>query len=162
MTQSRILFGLIFLICGALLSYGYYLQYYQGLDPCPLCIFQRVCYVLLGGASLIAAVHNPAMTGRRVYGGLCALFSLGGIVFAGRQVWLQHLPKDQVPECGPGLEYWIKTLPLGETIRKVFHGTGDCAEIDWTFLHLSIAEWSLIIFTLILLALLVNSWRRTA
>ena len=162
MNQSRILFALIFLICGGLLGYAYYLQYYQGLDPCPLCIFQRACYALLGGISLLAAIHNPAATGRRIYGGLCALASVAGIVFAGRQVWLQHLPKDQVPECGPGLEYWIQTLPLTETLRKVFHGTGDCAVVDWTFLSLSIAEWSLIIFTLTLLAVLFNSARKSA
>jgi disulfide bond formation protein DsbB len=155
------LFALIFLVCAGVLGYAYYLQYDQGLDPCPLCIFQRFCYVLLGGVSLIAAIHNPAALGRRIYGGLCSLVSIGGMVFAGRQVWLQHLPKDQVPECGPGLEDWVKTLPLTETIRKVFHGSGDCAAVDWTFLSLSIAEWSLIIFAVILLVLLYNSTRKT-
>jgi disulfide bond formation protein DsbB len=156
------LFALIFLVCAGLLGYAYYLQYYQGLEPCPLCIFQRFCYVLLGGVSLIAAIHNPAALGRRIYGGLGSLVSIGGMVFAGRQVWLQHLPKDLVPECGPGLEDWVKTLPLTETIRKVFHGSGDCAAVDWTFLSLSIAEWSLIIFAVILLVLLYNSTRKTA
>jgi disulfide bond formation protein DsbB len=162
MTRSRMLFALIFLVCAGLLGYAYYLQYYQGLDPCPLCIFQRFCYVLLGGVSLMAAIHNPAALGRRIYGGLCSLVSIGGMVFAARQVWVQHLPKDQVPECGPGLEYWVKTLPLTETIRKVFHGTGDCAEVDWTFLSLSIAEWSLMIFAVILLAVLYSSTTKTA
>jgi disulfide bond formation protein DsbB len=162
MTQSRILYTLIFLACAGLLGYAYYLQYYQGLDPCPLCIFQRACYALLGIVSLLAAIHNPAALGRRIYGGLASLFSVGGIVFAGRQVWLQHLPADQVPECGPGLEYWVKTLPLTETIRKVFQGTGDCAEVNWTFLSLSIAEWSLIIFALVLMAVLYNSLRKTS
>jgi disulfide bond formation protein DsbB len=104
--------------------------------------------------AMIAALYNPARFGIRVYGAFTALIALGGGIFAGRQVWLQHLPKSEVPECGPGLEYWVKTLPIAETIKRVFHGTGDCAEVDWTFLKLSIAEWSLICFALLALTAL--------
>ncbi|HTT07793.1 MAG TPA: disulfide bond formation protein B [Gammaproteobacteria bacterium] len=152
MIKPRLLNAFIFAACAGLLGFGYYLQYHEGLDPCPLCIFQRACYFGAGVITLIAAVHNPAQPGTRIYGALTSLTALGGGIFAGRQVWLQHLPKSEVPECGPGLEYWVKTLPIAETVKRVFRGTGDCAEVDWTFLKLSIAEWSLICFALILLA----------
>lgn len=152
MIKPRLLNAIIFIACAALLGFGYYLQYHEGLDPCPLCIFQRVSYLGVGLTALIAAIHNPAQLGIRIYGALTALMALGGGLFAGRQVWLQHLPKNEVPECGAGLEYWMRTLPIAETVKRVFRGTGDCAEIDWTFLSLSIAEWSLICFVLFFLA----------
>lgn len=148
MLQPRVLLLLIFAACAALLGYGYYLQYGRGLEPCPLCIFQRVCFFAAGLIALAGALHDPDRIGMRVYGGLTLLAAIAGLVFAGRQVWLQHLPKDQVPACGPGLEYWMKTLPFTETFRKVLRGTGECATVDWTFLGLSIAEWSLIWFAL--------------
>jgi disulfide bond formation protein DsbB len=151
--QTRQIFLAMFLLCAGLLGYGYYLQYAKGLEPCPLCIFQRVCYAVLGLTSLIAAIHNPCRLGRGFYAALSGIAAIAGLVFAGRQTWLQHLPPDQVPSCGPGLEYWMKTLSFGETLRKVFRGTGDCAEVNWTFLSLSIAEWSLLCFA----ALLVGS-----
>jgi disulfide bond formation protein DsbB len=160
MPRPRLIFLAILLACAALLGYGYYLQYGQGLEPCPLCIFQRVCFMVLGAIALLAVLHNPAQIGGRVYAALASLSATAGIVFAGRQVWLQHLPPDKVPACGPGLEYWMQTLPLAETIKKVFRGTGECAEVDWTFLGLSIAEWSLICFVLFLTAALSILLRR--
>ncbi|MFO1436483.1 MAG: disulfide bond formation protein B [Gammaproteobacteria bacterium] len=151
--SSRQIFLTMFLVCAGLLGYGYYLQYAKGLEPCPLCIFQRVCYAIVGLAAMVAAIHNPYGLGKRFYAAISGIGAIGGLLFAGRQTWLQHLPPDQVPSCGPGLEYWMKTLSFGETVRKVFRGTGDCAEVTWTFLGLSIAEWSLLCFA----ALLVGS-----
>lgn len=159
MFQPRMLLVLIFAACATLLGYGYYLQYGQGLEPCPLCIFQRVCYFAAGLIALAGALHNPDRTGMRIYGALTLVAALAGLVFAGRQVWLQHLPKDQVPACGPGLEYWMKTLPFAETFKKVLRGTGECAAVDWTFLGLSIAEWSLLCFSLFMLGALVVIFR---
>ncbi|MGQ0659024.1 MAG: disulfide bond formation protein B, partial [Chromatiales bacterium] len=150
MQHARLMFLVMFLICAALLGFGYYLQYVTGLEPCPLCIFQRVCFILLGATALVAFLHNPAALGARVYASLASVSTLAGIVFAGRQVWLQHLPPEKVPACGPGLEYWMQTLPVTETLRKVFRGSGECAEVDWTFFGLSIAEWSLLWFALFL------------
>jgi protein dithiol:quinone oxidoreductase len=147
MFQPRMIFVALFLACAALLGFGYYLQYFRDLEPCPLCIFQRVCYALLGLFAVVAAVHDPARRGIRVYAFLVGVAATAGLAFAGRQTWLQHLPPDQVPACGPGLEYWIKTLPIAETIKKVFRGTGECAAVDWTFLRLSIAEWSVLCFS---------------
>jgi disulfide bond formation protein DsbB len=95
----------------------------------------------------------------KIYGALTALFSLAGAAVAGRQVWLQHLPPDQVPTCGPGLESMLKTYPLGETIAQLFKGSGECAEKGWTFLSLSIAEWALICFVGFVLLSITQIWR---
>ena len=130
-------------VCAALLGFGYYLQYAQGLDPCPLCQVQRGFYYLVAGALLLGALHVRWIP---AYASLAALFALGGAAVAGRQVWLQHLPPDKVPQCGPDLNFMLKNLPLSRTIEKLFTGTGECAVVDWLFLGLSIAEWSLICF----------------
>ena len=139
----RILFAAGTAVCALLLGFGYYLQYVQGLEPCPLCMVQRFFFYLVAGVCLIAALHGPGRIATIVYGGLAALFALGGAATAGRQVWLQHLPADKVPQCGPDLAFMLKNLPLSRTLEKLFTGTGECAVVDWSFLGLSIAEWSL-------------------
>lgn len=159
MLRSRTVFLAVFLVCAALIGYGYYLQYGQGLEPCPLCLLQRVCYIAVGMLSLLAAVHHPRSAGIRAYAALASLAAIAGILFAGRQVWLQHLPPEKVPACGPGLDYWMQTMPLAEAVKKAFRGSGECAEIDWTFLGLSIAEWSLFWFVVLLIALAVPLFR---
>jgi protein dithiol:quinone oxidoreductase len=139
----RIRFAAGAVVCALLLGSGYYLQYVDGLDPCPLCHVQRAFYYLVGAAFLAGAFHGRLFP---AYGSLAALFAVGGIGTAGRQVWLQHLPPDKVPQCGPDLEFMLRNLPLSRTLEKLFTGTGECAVVEWTFLGLSIAEWSLIWF----------------
>ncbi len=139
-------FAIIALLCIGLLSFGYFLQFYAAQEPCPLCIFQRLAYMGITLVALIAAAHGARLTGATVYYTLIALIALLGSMIAGRQTWLQHLPEDLIPECGPGLDFMLETFPLGETIRKVFQGSGECAKVDWMFLGLSIAEWSLLCF----------------
>ena len=129
-----------------LMGYGLYTQYYQGLDPCPLCMTQRFFYCLIGFLALLALIHNPASTGRKVYGVLMAVAASGGITSAGRQVWLQHLPPEQVPACGPSLEYMLESFPFSETLKRLVMGDGNCAEVVWSFLGLSMGEWSLLWF----------------
>lgn len=124
-----------------------YFQHVMGLEPCPLCIVQRVIVIALGVVMLVAAIHNPTRIWRRLYGALLALIAAVGVGVAGRHVWLQNLPPDQVPECGPGLEYLLNTFPLVETLEMVFKGSGECAEVLWTFLGLSIPGWTLVVFT---------------
>jgi disulfide bond formation protein DsbB len=133
-------------VCAALLGFALYLQYYEFQDPCPLCILQRVAFIALGAVFLVAAMHGPRRTGSIVYSGL--LFGIAGIgaAVAARHVWLQHLPPRQVPECGPGLEYLLRKLPPGQAFEKILKGSGECAEVGWRFLGLSIAEWSLFWF----------------
>jgi len=135
-----------FLTCVGLLCFALYLQYFQQQDPCPLCILQRVVFLALMLVFLIAAIHGPGRVGGIVYGGVLFVVASTGAVIATRHVWLQHLPKDQVPACGPGLEYMFKNFPLSRALGKVLSGSGECAEVGWKFLGLSIAGWSLVWF----------------
>jgi disulfide bond formation protein DsbB len=123
-----------------------YLQHYAHLEPCPLCIFQRVSLMSMGIVALIAFIHNPAALGRRIYAGLSLVGALAGVGVAGRHVWLQHLPADEVPSCGPGLDYWMDTFPFQEVVQKVLRGSGECAKVDWMMFGLSLPEWTLMMF----------------
>lgn len=136
----------IFLAALLAMLFALWLQHYQQLDPCPLCVFQRVAMTGVGLLALLAFLHGPGRTGRRIYAGLTLLAALGGMAVAGRHVWLQHLPPEQVPACGPGLEYWLDTFPLHEVLAKVFRGSGECAVIDWAFLGLALPAWTLAAF----------------
>lgn len=156
----RTAFAICAFVVAALLAYAYYAQFELELDPCPLCIFQRVALIVVFVVALAAAIHNPRGGGRRVYGALAALAALGGVAVAGRHVWLQHLPPDQVPSCGPGLDYLLDTFPLSQTLRKVFTGSGECAEVHWRFAGLSMPEWTLIAFVLLLAGALYYGFRR--
>ena len=127
-----------------------FFQYYMGLEPCPLCSITRVIVIIMASVFLIAFIHAPLGWGRRLYGLLLTLISTMGIVVAGRHVWLQYLPKEQIPECGPGLDFWLNNLPANEVIQNIFQGSGECAEITWTLIGLSIPQWNLIIFILFL------------
>jgi disulfide bond formation protein DsbB len=141
------LFLAAFLISAALIATALIMQYALKLEPCPLCIFQRVFVIALGGIALVAAIHDPRLMGRRVYGVLIVVFGVLGMIVAGRHVWLQSLPADQVPECGPGLEYMLNAFPLTEVLSLVFRGSGECADVQWVFLGLTIPGWTLVIFT---------------
>lgn len=139
-----------FIACVALLAYALYTQYFQGLMPCPLCTFQRGAFLLLGLVFLLGALHGPkGRGGRATYGMLSLLPASLGVVVAGRHIWLQSLPPDQVPACGPDLSFMMEAFPLSEVIRKVFTGSGECAEVDWAFLGLAMPAWSLIWFVLL-------------
>ena len=159
MIARRALFGLGALACAVLLGTGYYLQYFEGQDPCPLCLVQRGFYYAFGAVFLAATLHNPDRTGSIAYSIAGFAVALGGSGVAGRQVWLQHLPADQVPACGPDLFYMLENFPLGRTIEKLFTGSGECAEVKWRLLGLSIAEWSLGWFVLLALLALVLALR---
>ncbi len=130
----------------------FFLQRYMGLSPCPLCIFQRIGLMVMGSFALIAALFNPKSKAVRLVLWLGSLLGIGWAAgVAARHVWLQHLPADQVPSCGPGLDYWLDTLPMSEVLNQVFAGSGECASIDWTFLGFSIPEQSLLLFSLLLI-----------
>ena len=144
--STRAGFGLATAVCAGLLAFAYYLQYIQHLEPCPLCYVQRWFFYAMLAVFLVAAIHGR---GALVYGGLATLFAAGGLAAASRQVWLQHLPADKVPQCGPDLIFMLKNFPLGETLGNLIQGSGECAKVDWTFLGLSIAEWSLAWFVVL-------------
>lgn len=148
---------ILFLASIAGMAFALYLQHYQMLEPCPLCIFQRVGLMGMGLVSLIAFIHNPAKRWvRRSYALLSSLSIGWSLAVAARHVWLQHLPPEDVPACGPGLDYWLDTFPLRDVVQKVLHGSGECAAIDWTFLGQSLPTWSLVFFSVLLL---LNLWQ---
>lgn len=153
----RVGFLLGFLFCAALLALAVYFQFVGGLDPCPLCISQRIMVLAVGLVSLAAVLHNPGARGVRVYAVAACLTALAGASISARHVWLQHLPADQVPACGPGLEYMFRYLPLSDTLRTLLTGTGECAKVDWTLLGLSMPAWVLVCF-LVLAALSSAQW----
>ncbi len=137
---------IVFLGCTGLILAALYMQHAMGMHPCPLCITQRIFVIVVGLLALLAALHNPAAFGRKIYGGLSIIAALIGAGVAGRHVWIQNLPEDQVPACGPGLEYMFETFPLMDALRLLFQGDGNCADVVWQFLGLSIPGWTLVAF----------------
>lgn len=148
------------LACALLLGYGYFLEHVEGLAPCPLCLLQRGAFVLLAVMFLAAAVHRPRRRGGALaYGILAGLAAAAGAGIAGWHLRLQGLPPGEAPECGPGLEYMWSNFPLGETIRMVFTGSGECAEVSWSFLSLSIPAWALVWFITLGVVGMINNFR---
>ena len=135
---------IVVVCCAVLIVFAMYNQYVQYLLPCPLCVLQRVAFMWMGAAALVACIHNPGRTGQQVYAWLLVLGAVFGAVIAGRHVWLQNLPEALVPECSPGLNYMLENFPVGEIIKTIFYGSGDCAEILWTFLGMSMPQWTFV------------------
>jgi disulfide bond formation protein DsbB len=156
--NSRIWFLMGFAGCVFLLGMGAYFQFVDGLDPCPLCISQRIAILLTGLVFLIAAIHNSGQTGTKVYAILGAVMALCGAAISTRHVWIQHLPADKVPECGPGLDYVLKNFPLSETVKLMLSGTGDCAKVDWTMLGFSMPAWTLLAFLMLATLSVLQIW----
>lgn len=144
--------------CAALgaLGFAYLLQYVGGLEPCPLCIFQRVAMAGVALFCLVGWIHGSAGLAHRIYAGLAAIAALLGAAIAARHVWLMHLPADQVPACGPGLNYLIQIMPLREVVATVFRGDASCATVKGSFAGLSLPAWSLIYFLLLSVAALAG------
>lgn len=158
--RTQFLFG--FAVCASLLAYAVFAQYGQMFEPCPLCIFQRVAMAAVAVVALLGAIHAPrSVAGRRVYGLLAFLAAGTGAGIAARHVWLQHLPPDQVPACGPGLSYMVESLPSYlDVVKKVLQGSGECAKVDWTFLGFSMPEWTLLCFVLLAAGALAAGFRK--
>ncbi len=130
-----------------LLAFAYYQQYVNYLDPCPLCMLQRVIVAVLGFLFLLALpIAWRSAFWRKVLAGLMALVALMGIGVAARHVWLQSLPPDQVPDCGPGLSFMFDHYPFQQFISQVLSGSGECAEVSWRFLGLSMPAWMIVVF----------------
>lgn len=150
-SQKAYLLG--FLATVSLLLMGLYLQYQMGLEPCPLCIMQRVVFMAIGIICLFGFIIKSNWF-QKLASGIMFLLAAIGAGIAGRQVWLQSLPADQVPVCGPGFDYMINNFPLGKALSMILTGSGECAEVQWRFLGLSIPGWSLVMFTGFMLAAL--------
>lgn len=139
-----------FLACAGLIAYALYAEHVLGLAPCPLCIFQRVAVIAIGIVFLIAALHHPGRVGARVYTALIGIAGLTGIAIAARHIWIQAQPPGSVAACGADLDYMLDILPLTEVISKVLTGSGECGDIDWSLLGLSMPWW--VLFALVALA----------
>ncbi|HEX7953613.1 MAG TPA: disulfide bond formation protein B [Burkholderiales bacterium] len=150
-TSPRLLFLAIFLSCAGLIGFALYLQHSLGLEPCPMCILQRYAFIITGVIALVAALHDPALLGRRIYGGLLVLAAATGGGVAIRHVYLEHYPP-KIFDCGADVGFMLESFPLTEALPMIFRGTGDCTKVPWRFLGLSIAEWSLIWFMLLIIA----------
>lgn len=148
------------LVCAGMMAYALYAQHVLMLDPCPLCILQRIAVILLGITFLLAAAHGPGKVGARIYAVLAVVFAAAGAAVAGWHVHLQNLPADEVPSCGPGLEYMVENFPLRDVMGMVLKGSGECAEVTWQFLGLSMPESVLVSVLALGLFGLWNNLRR--
>jgi disulfide bond formation protein DsbB len=132
--------------CAALMGWALWLQYGLELEPCPLCVFQRVAVIATGVVFLIAAIHNPGRVGAALYAGLTLIVAGIGAALAAWHVWIQAQPQGTVATCGMGLNYMLETLPLTEVIGNVLKGSGECAEQGWLFMGLAIPSWTFVFF----------------
>ena len=147
---SRAVFAALFAACASLIGFGLFLQHSQGLEPCPMCILQRYAFVSIGAVALIAALHGPVGIGVRVYSLLIAALAIAGGSVSVRQSILQRFPAPEASSCLPGdLDYLLGNFPLAQALPKIFQGSGDCAKVEWSLFGLSIAEWALVWFVII-------------
>ncbi|HEY5624448.1 MAG TPA: disulfide bond formation protein B [Gammaproteobacteria bacterium] len=156
--QRRWLNLLGFGIVAALMAYALYSQHVLGLEACPLCIFQRIAIMAVGAVFLVAGLHRPAGVGARAY---AAVGTLAAVIGAGISAWhvrLQNLPPEEIPSCGPGLDYMFDVFPLMEALEMVFTGSGECAEVNWSFVGLSMPAWVLIWFVALAALIVAANW----
>lgn len=152
--NSRLVYLAIFLVCAGLIGFALVLQHSLGLEPCPMCILQRYAFIVVGIIALVAAIHDPALPGRRIYSGLLAVMAATGGGVAIRHVYLEHNPP-RIFDCGADVGFMLESFPLTEALPMIFRGTGDCTKVLWRFLGLSIAEWSLICFACLIVAAVI-------
>ena len=145
--RPRWVFGAMFAVSAALLAYALYLQHAQVLEPCPMCILQRYAFIGIGVVALVAAVHDPRGAMLKVYGGLVIVLALAGAGVAARHSWLQRFPVETY-SCGADLGYLLNTLPFAQALPAIFEGTGECSEVQWRLLGLSIPVWALVWFVI--------------
>lgn len=157
--RTNRVFAAVGALCAAFMGYALYAEHVLGLEPCPLCMLQRGAMLLVLAVCIVACLHNPrSRLGWVVYGTLGFLAAGLGTAIAGRHVWLQNLPPEQVPACAPSLDYMLEVFPYGEMLRTILMTSGECAEIDWAFLGLSMPGWTLIWFVLFALVLGFGGW----
>lgn len=148
-----------FAVCAGLMGFALYAQHVLLLEPCPLCVLQRVATIALGLIFLVAALHHPGSWGRPVYAFLIFVAAGSGAAVAGWHWRLQNLPASEVPACGPGLDYMLDNFPLAEALQMVFKGSGECADVVWSFLGLSMPAWVFVWMTALGIAGIWNQLR---
>lgn len=135
-----------FVGCFGLVALALWIQTRYHLEPCPLCITQRICFMVLGVTFLIGAFVKPATIYAKISTLAQVLAALVGAGWASRHWWIQAHKESMIADCGVGFDYMFENFPLKKALTLVFKGTGDCATIDWTFLGLTIPQLSLIAF----------------
>ncbi|GAB3249580.1 disulfide bond formation protein B [Chitinimonas naiadis] len=135
-------FFAIALACAGMMAFALYLQYYKYLNPCPLCMFQRVFVIAVGVVAFLAALHGPGVKRYRIYGVMTGLLGLAGFSIALRHTILQYWPPEHLPSCGAGLFQMLEEAPFGSVVAEVLKGSGECAIIDWTLLGFSLPGWA--------------------
>jgi disulfide bond formation protein DsbB len=151
-----------FLVCAALLAFAYFSQFHDNLEPCPLCIFQRIGVIGVGVFFFLAWAQHPKGWGAKVYGVLILLAAAAGGAVSIRHIYVQHLPPEMAPPCGPGIGYLFAKLPFSTFLVKAFTGSADCSAVTWSFLGLTMPEWVLIWFVLLGVGGRYNNWRKSA
>lgn len=159
--SHRVIYGIGFLLIVAILGSAFYLEYVKGVDPCPLCLLQRFCMIVLGIIFFFGALIPFKKIGKCSIGILGFLISGCGITLATRQIWLQHAPSSQSIDCGASLQYLLHVLPWDQAIAHVFMGSAECSEVAWRFLGFSISEWSWLWFLFFGIVCLFQLMRRS-
>lgn len=147
MQQSRSTFALG--LIGCIIAVGTALAYFQnylGLIPCPLCILQRMAFFALGAVYLVATLHNPQGIMRPVYKVFAIITALIGGGVSAWHIRLQNLPAEEVPQCGPGLDFMLEVMPLDKVLTEIFTGSGECSEVLWSLFGITIPGWTLMTF----------------
>lgn len=145
MSQRLIYILSLVLIVGSL-AFGFYLEYFDGIMPCPLCTLQRISFGSIGILFFIGIFIHRYKLGRLFINFFALLFSGAGAALAARQIWIQYHPSSAGGECGVSLHYMLQVLPLHEVMDRVFTGSAECSERGWHMLGLNIPEWSLVFF----------------
>lgn len=144
MNRKQTTYGALFLTTVLLLAFAYYLEYWQNINPCPLCLLQRFCFYALAVVFLVGFATQPKKKGHIVYALLIILLTLIGIAIASRQLYLQHLPPGSATGCVADITFLLQTFPLTQVLTQVFQGSAECAVSQWSFLHLDMAGWALV------------------
>jgi disulfide bond formation protein DsbB len=157
-SRALFIYGLLLVVLS--LSYAIYLQFFKSIEPCSLCVFQRLAYVVYALVVVVALIHHPERWGLRVYAFITLLPLSLGLLLSVRQAWIQSLPADHVPGCGPGLNFLLQEFAVSKVVRVVWAGSSDCAIVTWRFLNLSMAVWSALLFCVLILLSLIVLLRR--
>jgi disulfide bond formation protein DsbB len=160
MFNSRPFNLILAFFCYQLLIAAFYFQYVEGMKPCPLCIFQRVIVFILGLLFFIQALHRPILSDiwSVFYNSFGLLTSIIGFGISARHAYLQSLPADEIPACGPSLNYLIEMLSFYEVFDVVLKGSGECAEVSWRLLGLSMPMWMFLFFGSLIMLYIGRFW----
>lgn len=153
----RPLYAYLFIFCLFLLAVSFVLQFHFHLEPCPLCVIDRIIVFMLALFFAIGLLHNPKACGQKIYSLFGFLLSSLGVVVCARHVWIMHLPPEQVA-CSPGFNYLIDTLPPHEAILTILKGSGECAQHSAISFGLSLPMWTLIAFLILAIGNLLVWW----